>query len=151
VEGVSLRPKPELLAENPHMVPVVRKQRLFRRYGTAKLTLATDGLGSVDDGRQPSPVARPRRRATRARPSTANEYSRTQSSRSRATAIGFTIEAGAHSHTTSYGGRIDGVLLRAGSVLRGDAQFACTPFSFSAKSSKARSTERLKFSGEGTA
>ena len=36
----------ELLAEDPHMVPVVRKQWAFRRYGTAKLTLSPDGLGS---------------------------------------------------------------------------------------------------------
>lgn len=39
--------EPELLAEDPHMAPVVRKQRVLRRYGAAKLTLATDGLGSI--------------------------------------------------------------------------------------------------------
>jgi hypothetical protein len=38
--------EPELLAEDPHMVPVVRKQRVLRRYGAAKLTLTTDRLGS---------------------------------------------------------------------------------------------------------
>ena len=44
--------EPELLAEDPHMVPVVRKQRVLRRYGAAKLTLATDGLGSIAPFRQ---------------------------------------------------------------------------------------------------